>query len=723
MIGEHGLTESEFYVTESLGAEPVVNFLANDEYGLLLSDALGGYSFNTNGQLLTKIGDAQALTDRPGRIIYVRDHDTGQFWAFSPGATPGPNRRFAARHGLGFSSFESEFGELGLTAKVFVPPSDPVELWELKLTNLGKIKRRLSLYIVVEWAEPFDSGRPAGNGLVATSRRQTDLAGLAGFDHTLDSFETDPARFFGRSGGYTNPRALEDGRLSRTQGQFGASGAIAVLEKKITLGSRASFELASIFGLVNGPRPAEKAKRLLLYYSDATKRAAAWAAVSQNWQTVTSRQQIKTPDEALNQRYNSISSYQGELANRWPGLTSYGDKNVFARLATAELAEQIRLGLTAAPSLAQDRLTALFGRQFKDGGVIEEWTSAAHAALGAASLATIGLLGATAAYVNETGELAFLKNHQPFLDGGSGSVHEHLNRAIAFLRAELSPRQLLTSGRESLLLTAQFTASLETITPIFEAVGDHQQASSLLALIEKLRAAINKQWTGHGYPRELTPVKIGFPNQKFHQLDLATQCWAVIARAADPKRMIACLNAVKGRLVTKLDVVDFTPPYEAADSTNPLSFDQPGRGRNGAITVENNLGCAQALALVGDGDNLARLLAVTGLWLPATIGLNAEKTVRFGAPVALQWQKVIVESLAGVTATLGGLKINPCLPRDWRRLEINRHFRGAEYQIRVMNPLRVATGVERIFVDGTRLTGTVIPPFRGGTHRVEVFLG
>ena len=72
---------------------------------------------------------------------------------------------------------------------------------------------------------------------------------------------------------------------------------------------------------------------------------------------------------------------------------------------------------------------------------------------------------------------------------------------------------------------------------------------------------------------------------------------------------------------------------------------------------------------------------------------------------------------------LGGLKIDPCIPRNWRQVEFSRHFRGAEYHIRILNPTRQTKGVDRIMVDGIRQTGNFIRPFQTGIHYVEVFLG
>ena len=45
------------------------------------------------------------------------------------------------------------------------------------------------------------------------------------------------------------------------------------------------------------------------------------------------------------------------------------------------------------------------------------------------------------------------------------------------------------------------------------------------------------------------------------------------------------------------------------------------------------------------------------------------------------------------------------------------------YEIQVRNPQHVNKGVKAVVVDGTEITGTIVPAFDAGLHRVEVILG
>lgn len=714
------LASGEEFVVNQVDAAPFVNFLANDEYGLLISQNGGGYSFDRAGTLLTKVSDNQARTDQPGRYIYLRDHDSGQIWNLTSLPTLEKLDNFQARHGAGFTVFESTAHQISLSAKVFVPPSDPVELWEIKLTNLAKTKRRLSLFFALEWSDYFNDCRFASNALLASSHQRPELCGFLGSDHAIDSFETKPETFFGKGRGYHNPQAITGGKLSRTQGAL-TNGGVGVIEKKLSLGGSAVVELAIITGLVSSKQPQIRAKTLLKRYSQAGERRQAEEKSAQIFQQLAARHLVRSPDATLNQRYNFWATRQNHIANRWPELASYGRMPVIQPLPIVELANHAIAALTDNINLSQSYVEETLTHQFKDGSVLNWRQNPFNETLIASSQATIALLLTAAAYVNEIGPTDWLKKDFAYVDGGSGSVLEHLNRAIKSLIDQLDGH-LLERGQESILDTGQFLFAIKEIVPILEHHGDHHQARSLLELGQKMSLAINRHWTGASYLRQVTPEKIGSPKAKFHQLDLETQVWAILSGAADANHCSKIFSSVK-KLSTKFGVADFAPAYPVFDGQNIFSADLPGTGANGAVNVRHNLLLAQAFAKAGNGEQLLSLLETSGFLIPDWIGLDGQPSERWSTSSAGLWSRTILESLCGVRATLNGLQINPCLPRDWRNLEVNRLFRGAEYHIRINNPLRVSSGIDRIVVDGSRLTGNVITPFRAGSHLVEVFLG
>ena len=86
----------------------------------------------------------------------------------------------------------------------------------------------------------------------------------------------------------------------------------------------------------------------------------------------------------------------------------------------------------------------------------------------------------------------------------------------------------------------------------------------------------------------------------------------------------------------------------------------------------------------------------------------------------------VSQYILGVTPTLNGLSINPCVPAKMGTMfQITRKYREGVYHITVENPNKVEKGVEKLIVDGTELTGTTVIPYEKGKeeYHVTVIMG
>ena len=88
------------------------------------------------------------------------------------------------------------------------------------------------------------------------------------------------------------------------------------------------------------------------------------------------------------------------------------------------------------------------------------------------------------------------------------------------------------------------------------------------------------------------------------------------------------------------------------------------------------------------------------------------------------WNFVAISQyILGIRPDYNGLSIDPSIPRSWQSYTVKRHFRGAHYTINVSNPNGNTSGVKRLTVDGTPVTGNLVPVFSDGKdHTVEVLL-
>jgi len=80
-----------------------------------------------------------------------------------------------------------------------------------------------------------------------------------------------------------------------------------------------------------------------------------------------------------------------------------------------------------------------------------------------------------------------------------------------------------------------------------------------------------------------------------------------------------------------------------------------------------------------------------------------------------------IEWFLGVRRDYQGLRLDPCLPKAWRRARVIRPFRGAVYDIEILNPRGLEKGRASVTVDGAPIEGDLILPHQDGrTHNVRV---
>ncbi len=90
---------------------PWANYLGSPEYGALISNQAGGYSFaksGANGRILRYIFNQ---SDQPGRYIYIRDHDTKDYWSASwqPVGKDLGEYQSECRHGTGYTKMTADY--------------------------------------------------------------------------------------------------------------------------------------------------------------------------------------------------------------------------------------------------------------------------------------------------------------------------------------------------------------------------------------------------------------------------------------------------------------------------------------------------------------------------------------------------------------------------------------------------------------------------------------
>jgi cyclic beta-1,2-glucan synthetase len=227
---------------------PYVHYLANGRYGLLVTNAGGGYSRWQEVDLTRWRADT--TRDDWGTWIYVQDLTNGAMWpaGSQPLAGEGSEREVTfAPHKV---DFRSEGPAITTHTEITVPPEDDLEIRRVRLTNQSDEVRRLRLVSygeVVLAQQETDRRHPAFNKLFIESeylderhtllfmrrRRSSEEKppvmahmGVAEPGHgRAGAHETDRARFLGRGGAPEAPAALAGPGLAGP-GLSGTTGAV-----------------------------------------------------------------------------------------------------------------------------------------------------------------------------------------------------------------------------------------------------------------------------------------------------------------------------------------------------------------------------------------------------------------------------------------------------------------------------------------------------------------
>lgn len=198
----------------------------------------------------------------------------------------------------------------------------------------------------------------------------------------------------------------------------------------------------------------------------------------------------------------------------------------------------------------------------------------------------------------------------------------------------------------------------------------------------------------------------------------------------DPAEAARSLAAVQTRLDTAYGIMILQPPYTRYHlELGEISSYPPGCKENAGIFCHNNPWISIAETVLGHGRRAFEIYRQTcPAYLEDISEIHRTEPYVYAQMIAgrdapthgeaknswltgtAAWTFVdISQYILGVRPTHAGLRINPCVPADFGDYCVRRRFRGAVYQIQVVNPERVEKGVRQIVVDGCPIEGDVVP--------------
>ena len=124
--------------------------LANENFGTVVTQNLGGYTWHKNSRLNRLSAWNNNLTmDLPSEIIYLKDYKTGKKWSLSNNINNQTKESYIT-YGAGHVNFKSIQNNIEQELDIYVSQNDNIKINILKLKNLELNKRKLKLIYYIK---------------------------------------------------------------------------------------------------------------------------------------------------------------------------------------------------------------------------------------------------------------------------------------------------------------------------------------------------------------------------------------------------------------------------------------------------------------------------------------------------------------------------------------------------------------------------------------------
>jgi cellobiose phosphorylase len=647
----------EYVITRPDTPAPWANYLGSPEYGAIISNNAGGYSFvksGANGRVIRYIFNS---FDQPGRYIYLRDEDTKDYWSASwqPVGKDLDSYKSECHHGTAYTNIKADYSGIHSEALYYVPLDKTYEVWNLKVTNTSDKPRKISVFGYCEFTNEgnyeqdqvnlqytlfitrtyFKNNkilqlinenvkRQAINGSNCSGR----FFGLAG--QPIASYCGDKESFLGLYHGYGNPIAVEQGNCGNVL-NYNAN-ACGALQTVLELAPGETKELAFILG----EKEETEADVIMTAYENPSKTCPAeLAELIDYWHSKLANLQVKTPSDSFNNMINTWNAYQCFMTFIWSRAASFTYCGLRNGYGYRDTVQDIQGVIHLAPEMALEKIQFMLSAQVNNGAGLplvkydhnpghentpddESYVrETGHPAYRADD--ALWLFPTIYKYIAESGNVAFLDEVIPYANGGEATVYEHLKKAIDFSMNHLGNHQMpaglhadwndcLRLGKlgESTFVAMQLYYAMDMLKKIATDRQDTEYVEYITKAKNDLEHALQDLcWEEDRYIRGFKEdgQVIGSKKDPEGNMWLNPQSWSVISGLASKEQAELALESVHRELNTPYGVRLMAPSYvdHAFDGALMLLFN-PSTKENGGIFSQPQGWIILAEALAGHGN-------------------------------------------------------------------------------------------------------------------------
>ena len=739
---------------DALPPAPWCNILANDDFGMLLTERGGGFCWQGNSRSgrLTPYGN-DGLREGWGWMLYLTNPSRGEMLRLLPGDAP--EMPFRATFDPASARYAFQTRRLSGEVAFCLRQDMPEAVIDVRLDDNALPGEGYRLVGFVDWLMGTDAA-----DAVCTNSWQEDGAcfasgacgGVGYFASGDPGAQPGPQRsaFLGR-GGVMRPDGI--GMSARDGG--------CVLEVPLRMRRGEPCHVRLALGWADDMDSARARVRALRGDAEPALERAEEA-----WRALRGALAIETPDALLNRFANGFLVHQIR-ASRLLGRTglyqpggAYGFRD--------QLQDVLAL-LPEEPERVRRHLLRCAARQFESGDVMHWWHEPFRGVRTRISDDLLFLPFAAAAYVRTTGDESVLEEIVPFLEDveipegredvyrdmrpgtASDTLHGHCMRAFRrAVRTGAHGLALMGAGDwndgmnrvgakgrgESVWMSEFLAACADDYAAVAKPAGD---VIWLRELARRMRGAVEEAgWDGEWYLRAYTDdgVPLGSAASPECRIDAISQAWAVLA-GLDAARCRSAVDAAWRMLADEEHGIIrlLTPPFEGRGVDPGYIRGYPaGVRENGAQYTHGALWLMQALIRMGDGDRAHRAL---GMLLPYNHADAPEKAALYrGEPYVMAadvysgeragragwtwytgsaaWMRICLLALLGYERRGDRVRLNALLG-DWDRAAVTVRFGAAEYRLECDREAQCVT------LDGKEIEGECIQMIDDGRAHTACF--
>jgi len=576
--------------------------------------------------------------------------------------------------------------------------------------------------------------------------RHTFLA-LAGAE--IKGFDTDRDIFLGTYGTYANPIAVKEGKC-RNSIAVGDNGC-GSLQADIELQPGETKEIVVLMGIGSA---GIEGKEALKEFGSIQKVNDELTKLKKYWHSRIEGLTAETPDTEFNSTLNMWNPYNNLMTFAWSRAASLIYSGERDGLGYRDTVQDMLGILHSIPEEVCERLELMITGQTSTGGAMPVVKPFAHhpgkeklpAEKEYRSDDCMWLFNTIPAYVKETGDIGFYEKVLPYADSGEDTVFGHLKRAIQFnldhsgnhgfpcgLSADWNDCLCLGIDGETTFVAFQLRYALKIYIEIAALLNKQDEINWAESNLKTLDENIRKYaWDGQWYLRAYRAdgLKFGSKENEEASIFLEPQPWAVISEHTSKEESERLLDVVNKRLSTDYGLMICDPPVEKTDpKVIKARLFNKGMKENGSIFQHTQSWVVIAETLIGRGNQAYEYFRK---FMPSAYNTKAEirqtepyvyaqftcskYNPRYGAS-RLPWLSgtaswayfTAAQYILGIQPDYNGLKIDPCIPFDWKEIKISRRFRKKNFNILIKNEKGIQRGVKSLSINGNSITGNIIP--------------